>query len=536
SKLNTFVDQLHARNQLIPATPGRKRLLGHSTGTDFEFSRSGTGRSILSQYEYKRKAKISRVNVQHTGTEEDIEDFEDDDWQEMDFYEDTIKTGNPDKIDLTGEIWDQDFDNEDDDWYLEFGFLDDKPKQSKRDESTEPPLPDTNVHFYHQKKYQNSTISNQGQLKPNTTGSYPGNQTQVRPTTTDESMTNAKCNSFLRPDFTQCKPSSLLSDNKNKQTLANQSSTTAKLPPKASLYKSNLWESSISCNNNPGPSKNIRLSNSPKCKSNFSWSTNPGSPNESLTKPLPCKISLHGDFLTAADVAEARRKRQNEMSYLGRSVHMNDFSSNGLGKNQPSIFYSGTQKEGYGQEQEGAVQTRLQESLPRSQYFNSNAYFGGNKINTHITSKPSNTLSTDQDMISPQTQRLYDGEQRMHQSSPEWEMGPEYGTLPSSDTQKLMTEAQKLARVEDTAKTKSFHKSVHVSVLQERSNNAKCDREWGISRGEAANTNTCGKQVTNSVGSISFNSSQCYLNAFSGVSDDEEENQDAFKNIFTDVF
>lgn len=244
------------------------------------------------------------------------------------------------------------------------------------------------------------------------------------------------------------------------------------------------------------------MSNSPKYKSNFSWSTNPGSPNESLTKPLSCKISLHGDFLTAADVAEARRKRQNEMSYLGRSVYMNDFSSNGLGRNQPSSFYSGTQKASYGQEQEGAVQTRLQESLPRSQYFNSNAYFGGNKINTHITSKPSNTLSTDKDMISPQTQRLYDGEQHMHQSSPEWEMGPEYGTLPSSDTQKLMTEAQKLARVEDTAKTKSFHKSVHVSALPERSNNAKSDREWGISRGETANTNTCGKQVTNSVGSI----------------------------------
>ena len=32
------------------------------------------------------------MNVQHTGTK-DIEDFEDDDWQEMDFYEDTMKTG-----------------------------------------------------------------------------------------------------------------------------------------------------------------------------------------------------------------------------------------------------------------------------------------------------------------------------------------------------------------------------------------------------------------------------------------------------------
>ena len=61
-----------------------------STGTGFEFSRSGSGKSILSQYEYNRKAKMPRVDVQQT---ENIEEFEDDDWLDMDFYEDNIKTG-----------------------------------------------------------------------------------------------------------------------------------------------------------------------------------------------------------------------------------------------------------------------------------------------------------------------------------------------------------------------------------------------------------------------------------------------------------
>ena len=61
-----------------------------STGTGFDFSGSGSGKSILSQYEYNRKAKMPRVGVQQT---EDIEEFEDDDWLDMDFYEDNIKTG-----------------------------------------------------------------------------------------------------------------------------------------------------------------------------------------------------------------------------------------------------------------------------------------------------------------------------------------------------------------------------------------------------------------------------------------------------------
>ncbi len=335
-------------------------------------------------------------------------------------------------IDLTGEIWDDEFDDEDNDWYLEYSFLDDKPKrQPKKDEFIEPldhaehilddeQLPNTNTHLNssptsdtYQTEYIVSANSNQGQLNPSV-----ANQLPVGPTPSNQSMTNTKCNYFPRPDLAHYKPSSLLSKIQNKQAIA-------KLSCKPSLFKPNLWKPSISCSSNPGPSTNIRPASSPMCK---------------ITKG------------------------QNKTSHLRKSVNKSILNPGNLYKNKLSPNYSAPQTKRYVLQQERVVQTLLHQSLPRTQ---------------HSTDSNAN-----------------EGE-HMHYSL-EYGNSPEDGILASSDTQKLMNEAQELTEVEDTTKTVSFHQPGRARVRQEKSNNPDADRElWSTSRGQAGNTSTWGEQDTN---------------------------------------
>lgn len=362
-------------------------------------------------------------------------------------------TRNRDTIDLTGDIWEDDLDNDDDDdWYLDYNFLEDKPKQSKPHGSNEPldhalheQFLDINSNLAPkpasiscQNKTQNrpSSISNSTQLKLNAVNKYPKNQPQVGPSSSYDPMTNAKCISFHTPDPTQYKSSSFLS----KQTVENHVSSSTK-PPKPSLYKPNQYKSSNSrLSNDPRPSTNIRPSHSPLNRSNFTWSTNQGSPKPSGTKPLSAKTRLHGDFVTAADVAKAGRKRENEMSCQGTSIYKNAFSSNGLGiVNQSSSNYSGPKKESYALKYKPAAQKPP--SVLQSQYFSSDVYpRERNKTNTH------------------------------NQSSPEYEISPEYGIYTRSSTQSLTS-------VEDTAVTRAFHKPNYGNILQETSTNIEQHKE-----------------------------------------------------------
>ena len=251
-------------------------------------------------------------------------------------------------------------------------------------------------------------------------------------------MTNTKCNYFPRPDLAHYQPSSLLSKIQNKQAIA-------KLSCKPSLFKPNLWKPSISCSNNPGPSTNIRPASSPMDRSNVSWSTN-------------------SRFVTAPNVAEARTKGQNKTSHLGKSANKSILKSGNLYKNKLSPNYSAPQTERYVLQQERVVQTLLRQSLPRTQ---------------HSTDSNAN-----------------EGE-HMHYSL-EYGNSPEDGILASSDTQKLVNEAQELTEVEDTTKTVSFHQPGRARVRQEKSNNPDADRElWSTSRGQAGNTSTWGEQDTN---------------------------------------
>lgn len=68
---------------------------GYSNADDFHCSRSEKGGSILSQYEYKRKEKCPRLDVQQNADTEDfdiqdfdIHDFDDSEWPDVEFYAD----------------------------------------------------------------------------------------------------------------------------------------------------------------------------------------------------------------------------------------------------------------------------------------------------------------------------------------------------------------------------------------------------------------------------------------------------------------
>ena len=397
-------------------------------------------------------------------------------------------------IDLTGDIWEEDFDNDDDDWYLEYNFLDDKPKQTKPHGSSESldhalheQFLDINTNLVPkptssscQNKNQNkpSHISNSGR-KQNAVNRYPENQRQVRPSPSYQPMTNAKCDSFHTPDTTQYKSCSFLS----KQAVANHDTSSTKQLPKPSLYKPDQYKSSTSrLSNNTRPSTDVRPPHSPLKRSNFTWSTNQSLPKPSGTKPLSAKIRLHGDFVTAADVANT--------SCQETSVYKNSISSNGFGiVKQSSSKYSGPKKEIYGLKYKLAAQK--QQSLLQSQYFNSDAYSKErNNTDTHLVSSDGNISSTTEDVLSPARQPSHEARDRnMHQFSPEYETSPEYGIHTRSD-------AKSLTSVEDTAVTRSFHKPRYGNILQETSTNVKQHKECEISCVEAGSAkNTWGNPV-----------------------------------------
>ena len=237
-----------------------------------------------------------------------------------------LHLGNRDVIDITGEIWEDDFDTEDDDWYLEYSFLDDKPKQSKK-ELTEPThrpyilndeqLRNTDPHLQtlgpNPDLYQ---TKHQGQLRQKEAKRYLESQTQIRQVSRDQYVTKEKCNSFTMPDMTAYKPLSSVTMKNEKQAIAEP-----KQQPKPSLFEPNIWKPPISRNNIPRPSSINRRLNIPMHRSNFNLSNNASTPYESSAKPSSGKFSLRGDFVTASDVADARKKQGNGMSNTGRSIN-----------------------------------------------------------------------------------------------------------------------------------------------------------------------------------------------------------------------
>ena len=373
-------------------------------------------------------------------------------------------TGSEVDCKVTGDIWEQEFESDDDDdWYLEYSFLGEKPQLTTHgssepsDNASHEQFLDINTNIIPkptssscQKKTQNNASSKSGEVNR-----YRVDQPPVRPSPSYQPMTNTKCNSFPRHDPIQ-NNSYFWS---NKQTQANNEASSAKQPSKPSLYKPNPYKSSTLPSSKPGPSGNTRPSHSPLHR----WSTN----------QLCDKIRPHKDFVTASDVAKAARKRQNEMNCQERSIYKNTFSSSGHSiVNQPSSSHREVQKESYGLKYKPASQ----KSQTRSQYFNSDIYSRDrNEISANLVAEHNNLLSTAQQVVSPAKQPAHEArEQSMRQSSPEYVTSPEYGIFASSDAPNPTG---------DTAVTRSFHKPKYKNILQERSTSVEpgeeCESSWG---------------------------------------------------------
>ena len=354
----------------------------------------------------------------------------------------TLFVGNHDAIDLTGEMWEDDFDSEDDDWYLEYSFLDDKPKQqTKHDERSKVPKVDQIVqddispvitaHLSPRPKpdareFKSNFVNRSGSIK-----------SILRRSPNDEYMTN----SVPRRDFGQYIPPSKTPLNNNNRSIANNETSPKRLPNSCnpSPYNPSIYQSS-----HFGPSTNIRSFNHP----NFNWRKNPGSP-KSFAKVPSSKASLHGDFVTAADVAEARRSRTEKAAYK------NDLWPFGLGnESQHYSSYRGLQKERLPAKQEATVETLLQESSPVGQGF-------------------------------------YESDQNMDQLGQEYELSQEYGMVLRNNE----NQAQDLARVEDMAVTRSFHKPALEGLLNRRSTNLEPSKELRTLHDPAGNSKVCEKPV-----------------------------------------
>ncbi|XP_046841048.1 uncharacterized protein LOC124435143 [Xenia sp. Carnegie-2017] len=121
----------------MPTVAERKRLLKSAcskrqAGEGLELSWRNNDQGKLSQFEYQQKAKIPRIDV----VEFDY-DFDDCDWQDdTEFYEEAMKSAYQNKMDVLENKWDDDVEVEDseDDWIMEYIFLDDKPKRNGRNE------------------------------------------------------------------------------------------------------------------------------------------------------------------------------------------------------------------------------------------------------------------------------------------------------------------------------------------------------------------------------------------------------------------